>query len=188
MSTDITLYLNTVIHDVPSFVMNTDIFKTPEPAYISVLILLCQWFSQLFALLVLSVIHFIAVFSPAKFRSILPKHMWITNLLIIVIAILLIVPMFTPYCGYTYVTESHVWMHDTRKPYTYIWRACNFVLQGVCVILVACVDAMIIWKISTLRTVGTKTNETVPSSGATVVLETSVYSATGAAKPVFYWR
>ncbi|VDO45669.1 unnamed protein product [Haemonchus placei] len=122
MSTDITVYLNTVIHDVPSFVMNTDIFKTPEPAYVSVLIILCQWFSQLFALLVLSVLHFIAVFSPAKFRSILPWHMWITNLFIVAIGVLLAVPMFTPYCGYTYVTENHVWMHDTSKPYTYIWR------------------------------------------------------------------
>nr|CDJ81608.1 Protein C15H9.3 [Haemonchus contortus] len=172
MSMDIASYLNTVIHDVPSFAMDTDIFKTPEQAYVSVLIMLCQWFSQLFALLVLSVLHFIAVFSPAKFRSILPRHMWITNFFIIVIGILLTVPMFTPYCGFSYVTGSHVWMYDASKPYTYIWRACNFVLQGVCVVVVACVGAVIIWKIRTIRTVVTLRNNTVPSSRANVVLET----------------
>uniref|UniRef100_A0A7I4YY35 G_PROTEIN_RECEP_F1_2 domain-containing protein n=1 Tax=Haemonchus contortus TaxID=6289 RepID=A0A7I4YY35_HAECO len=172
MSMDIAAYLNTVIHDVPSFIMDTDIFKTPEPAYVSVLIILCQWFSQLFALLALSVLHFIAIFSPAKFRSILPRHMWITNFFIIVIGILLTVPMFTPYCGFSYVTEGHVWMYDTSKPYTYVWRVCNFVLQGVCVVVVACVGAVIIWKIRTIRTVVTLRNNTVPSSRANVVLET----------------
>nr|CDJ81610.1 Protein C15H9.3 [Haemonchus contortus] len=172
MSTDITVYLNTVIHDVPSFVMNTDIFKTPELAYVSVLFILCQWFSQLFALLILSVLHFIAVFSPAKFRLILPRHIWITNFFIIVIGTLLTVPMFTPCCGYSYMTGSHVWAFDTSKPFTYVWRACNYVFQAVCVVVVVCVDAVIIWKIRTLRIVGTKRNGTFPSSRVAVTLET----------------
>ncbi|VDO87264.1 unnamed protein product [Haemonchus placei] len=134
--------------------------------------ILCQWFSQLFALLILSALHFIAVFSPAKFRLILPRHMWITNFFIIVIGILLTAPTFTPYCGYAYMTESHVWADDKSKPYTYIWRRCNLSLQAVCVIVLACVDAVIIWKIRTLRIVGTKRNDIVPSSRITVPLET----------------
>ncbi|XGW05574.1 hypothetical protein V3C99_016160 [Haemonchus contortus] len=172
MGMDVIAYLNTVIHDVPSFIMDTDIFKTKEPAYVSVLIILCQWFSQLFALMVLSIIHFIAVFSPAKFRSILPKHMRIINVFIVIIAVLFAAPMFTPYCGFAYLTESHVWFLDASKPYSYVWRICNLVLQAVWVVVVAFVDAIIIWKIRTLRAVGTKRNFAVPYPGATIVMET----------------
>ncbi|KAK5973226.1 hypothetical protein GCK32_002048 [Trichostrongylus colubriformis] len=60
-------------------------------------------------------------------------------------------PLFTPYCGFCYFNEGHFWGFDSRKPYTYIYINCNLVLQGVCAVVVACVDVLIIWKIRKVR-------------------------------------
>ncbi|VDO24266.1 unnamed protein product [Haemonchus placei] len=87
MGLDIAKYLNTMIHDVPSYFMDDDLFKTPQQAYLSTLIIVLQWYSQLFALLVLSVLHFIAAFSPANFRTISSRHMHMINLFLVLIGI-----------------------------------------------------------------------------------------------------
>ncbi|VDO24270.1 unnamed protein product [Haemonchus placei] len=168
MGMDIAVYLNTVLHDVPSFFLDTDIFKTAEQAYLSILILCCQWFTQLFALLVLSVLHFIAVFSPAKFRTLLPRHMQMINLGIVLIGILFTVPLFTPYCGYTYLVQGHFWYFDMSKPYTFMYWSVNLVLQVICAAVVACVDTIIIWRICMIRRVATK-RKAFTSSTATIV-------------------
>ncbi|XGW05560.1 hypothetical protein V3C99_016151 [Haemonchus contortus] len=174
MSMDIAVYLNTVIHDVPSFAMDTDIFETREEAYISVLLLHLQWFSQLFALLVLAALHFMAVFTPTKFRTVLPRHMQMTNIFIVLIGILLTVPMFTPYCGFTYLVHSHYWYLDLSKPYSYLYQNLNLALQTMCAVVVACADAVIIWKIRTLRIVAANKHKiTVPPTAA-AMLETII--------------
>ncbi|KAK6025957.1 hypothetical protein OSTOST_08127, partial [Ostertagia ostertagi] len=152
MAMDAALYLNTVIHDVPSFFLGTDIFGDRDLTYISVLIMGCQWFSQLFVLLVLSVIHFIAVFSPALFRTLLPTHIQMINFGIVLISILFTVPLLTPYFGYSYVTQGHYWYYDMSKPYTYIYWTLNLILQVICAVVVVCVDTVIIWKVWLLQT------------------------------------
>ncbi|KAK6014890.1 hypothetical protein OSTOST_19717 [Ostertagia ostertagi] len=88
MAMDVAVYIINIVHDVPSFALDTDVFKAPELTYVAVLILCCQWFGQLFVLLVLSVLHFIAVFSPANFRTLLPIHMQMINIAIVIIGVL----------------------------------------------------------------------------------------------------
>ncbi|XGW05569.1 hypothetical protein V3C99_016157 [Haemonchus contortus] len=174
MGTDIAVYFNTVIHDVPSFAMDTDVFKTREEAFISVLLLFLQWFSQLFALLVLAALHFMAVFTPAKFRTFLPRHMRIINLSIVLIAILFTAPMFTPYCGFTYLVHSHYWYLDFSKPYSYLYQKLNLALQTIVAVVVACADIIIIWKIRMLRVVAANKRATPSPLTAAIVLETVV--------------
>ncbi|KAK5985097.1 hypothetical protein GCK32_002563 [Trichostrongylus colubriformis] len=151
MTMDVAVYLNTAIHDVPSFAVDSDIFGDSKLFYISILILCIQWFTQLFALLMLTVLHFIAVFSPARFRRLLPVHIQIVNLVIVCIGVLLSVPVLTPFCGYIYVIQGHYWYFDMSKPYTDVYQVFNLVLQVICAIAVACVDIIIIWKIYMVR-------------------------------------
>ncbi|XGW11379.1 hypothetical protein V3C99_012688 [Haemonchus contortus] len=151
MSFDIAMYLNTIVHDVPSYFMDEDLFKTPQQAYLSALSIALQWYIQLFALLVLSVLHFIAVFFPANFRTISSRHMHMINLFIVFIGILLSVPMFTPCCGYSYNVQSHNWLFDFNKPYSYVWMVWNIVLQIICAVVIAVADIAIIWKIRLIR-------------------------------------
>ncbi|VDO24268.1 unnamed protein product [Haemonchus placei] len=148
MSLDIVVYCNTIIHDVPSFFMDKDLFKTPQQAYLSTLFIVVQWYCQLFALLVLSVLHFIAAFFPANFRAISSRHMHMINLFVVLISILLSVPMYTSCCGYSYVVQSHNWFFDMSKPYSHIWWIWNLT---ICALVVAGVDIAIIWKIRVLR-------------------------------------
>ncbi|XGW05572.1 hypothetical protein V3C99_016159, partial [Haemonchus contortus] len=172
MGMDIAGYFNTVIHDVPSFAMGTDIFETREEAFLSVLVLFLEWYSQLFALLVLAALHFMAVFTPAKFRTILPRHMGMINLLIVLTGILFSVPMLTPYCGFTYLVHNHYWYYDLSKPYSYLYRNFNLALQTMCAVVVACADTVIIWKIRMLRIVAANKHTTTSPPTATVTLET----------------
>ncbi|VDO24256.1 unnamed protein product [Haemonchus placei] len=111
MGTDIAVYLNTVIHDVPSFAMDTDVFK---------------------------------------------------------------IPMFTPYCGFTYLVHSHYWYLDLSKPYSYLYQSLNLVLQTAVAVVVACADIVIIWKIRMLRIVAANKHTTTLPPRATVMLETVV--------------
>ncbi|VDO24264.1 unnamed protein product [Haemonchus placei] len=175
MGTDIAVYLNTIFHDVPSFFMDADLFKTPEQAYISMLFLHLQWFSQLFTLLVLSALHFIAAFFPVKFRAILPQHMRMINLLIVFIGILLTVPTYTPYCGFSYIVEGHYWFFDLNKPYSHLYWSCNIILQAICAIVVVCADIAIIWKIRMLRIAVTKKHTSSFLSTIDTVMETVSY-------------
>ncbi|KAK6759173.1 hypothetical protein RB195_016405 [Necator americanus] len=59
---DIGVYLNTILHDVPSFSLNTDI-SPPWIQNISVLILCMQWFSQL---LFFSIVNGSCLMRPRK--------------------------------------------------------------------------------------------------------------------------
>ncbi|RCN48034.1 hypothetical protein ANCCAN_05860 [Ancylostoma caninum] len=88
MVMDIVVYMNTILHDIPSFITNTD-FSVAGLRYVSVLILCSQWFSQLLFLPVLSVIHFLAIFSPTKFRSIANKHVYGANIAIVMFGFLM---------------------------------------------------------------------------------------------------
>uniref|UniRef100_A0A7I4YX82 G_PROTEIN_RECEP_F1_2 domain-containing protein n=1 Tax=Haemonchus contortus TaxID=6289 RepID=A0A7I4YX82_HAECO len=156
MGFDIAAFLNTIIHDVPSYIMDEDLYKTPQQAYLSALSIVLQWYSQLFALVVLSVLHFIAAFYPTNFRTISLRHMHMINLFIVLVSILLAVPMFTPWCGYSYSIQSHNWFFDLSKPYSYVWWIWNIVLQTICAVVMAGADVAIIWKIRVLRIAVTK--------------------------------
>ncbi|KAK5973224.1 hypothetical protein GCK32_002046, partial [Trichostrongylus colubriformis] len=151
MGLDILEYLNYIIHDIPSYTLDMDIFQNTEVIYVSILILCCQWFAQLFVLLALSLIHFIAIFFPSQFRTISAKSIYVVNLIIIAIGIFLSIPLLTPYCGFAYNPQGHYWSFDMSKPYTYIYKSFNNLLQIVCVVAVVLVDIIIIWKIYQLR-------------------------------------
>ncbi|VDO24261.1 unnamed protein product [Haemonchus placei] len=174
MGFDIAMYLNTIIHDVPSYFMDEDLYKTPQPAYLSALSIVLEWYSQLFALLVLSVLHFIAAFYPTNFRAISSRHMHMINLSIVLVSVLLAVPMFTPWCGYSYNIQSHNWFFDLSKPYSYVWWIWNIVLQTICAVVMAGADVAIIWKIRVLRIAVTKKHisSSVPTTSTTTETRT----------------
>lgn len=113
MAMDIPVYLITMFHDVPSFILKRDILpckyqqKKPDRTYdvtnnlhfariisdevvkdVAVLFLCGQWFSQLFVLLALSFIHFVAVFAPSRFRGITPKNITTINIMIVAVGLL----------------------------------------------------------------------------------------------------
>ncbi|XGW05559.1 hypothetical protein V3C99_016150 [Haemonchus contortus] len=176
MSLDVAVYFNTIIHDVPSFFMDHDLFKTPQQAYLSTLFIVVQWYCQLFALLALSVLHFIAAFFPANFRTISSRHMHMINTFIVLISILLAVPMYTPCCGYSYIVQSHNWFFDMSKPYSHIWWIWNLVLQTICAVVVAGVDVAIIWKIRMLRIAVTKKHISSSIPNVDTVMETRAHS------------
>ncbi|KAK6052718.1 hypothetical protein COOONC_09777 [Cooperia oncophora] len=129
MVMDIAAYLTLLGHDLPSFIMSTDVSPHPFVTYLMVVIMFVEWFTQLFVLLILSVIHALAVFTPFQFRTFSSGKMRIVNAVMMVVALSLTVPLFTPYCGYYYYTEGHFWAWDSEKPYHYIYSICNLVLQ-----------------------------------------------------------
>ncbi|KAK6055884.1 hypothetical protein COOONC_06611 [Cooperia oncophora] len=129
MVMDIAAFLTVLGHDLPSFIMDSDVSPDHLVNYFLVMIIYLQWFTQLFVLLVLSVIHSLAVFTPTQFRTFSSGNMKMTNAVIMIVALLLTVPVLTPYCGYYYSTEGHFWGWDLKKPYTYIYVKCNLVLQ-----------------------------------------------------------
>ncbi|VDO73838.1 unnamed protein product [Heligmosomoides polygyrus] len=151
MAMDIPVYLITMFHDVPSFILKRDILPYEVVKDVAVLFLCGQWFSQLFVLLALSFIHFVAVFAPSRFRGITPKNITTINIMIVAVGLLFTVPMYTPYCGYAFFTDGYIWYFDMSKPYTYVYWTINIVLQVLCVIAIACVDGLILWKICNLR-------------------------------------
>ncbi|KAK5973223.1 hypothetical protein GCK32_002045 [Trichostrongylus colubriformis] len=138
--------------------------SAPQAAYVSIIIRCCQWFGQLFVLLVLSFIHFYAVFFPTHFRAITTRNISAVNVSILVTGLLLTIPLLTPYCGYAYYVNGHYWTFDMSKPYTYIYCIFNIVLQIASVAVVALVDLIIIWKIHRLRSSLTASNRNAFSS------------------------
>ncbi|KAK5984653.1 hypothetical protein GCK32_017995 [Trichostrongylus colubriformis] len=169
MSLDVLVYLNNVIHDIPSYALDRDIFETPQAAYVSIIIRCCQWFGQLFVLLVLSFIHFYAVFFPTHFRAITRSKIFAVNVSILVTGLLLTIPLLTPYCGYAYYVTGDYWAFDMSKSYTYIYWIFNIVLQIASVAVVALVDLIIIWKIYHLRSSSTVSNRNAFSSTVALV-------------------
>ncbi|KAK5980279.1 hypothetical protein GCK32_011408 [Trichostrongylus colubriformis] len=129
MVMDIAAYLNVLIFDFPSLILDIDVTVGAPMEYLLVSIAFGQWFTQLFVLFVLSVIHAVAVFSPARFMAFTPDTMRMVNIMIVVIDIILIAPIFTPYCGYYYSTQGHFWRVDRERPYSYIYLNCNSILQ-----------------------------------------------------------
>ncbi|KAK5973227.1 hypothetical protein GCK32_002049 [Trichostrongylus colubriformis] len=147
MLMDMAAYLVLAIHDLPGLHMDVNLFSGTSVNNFFVLIILMQWYTQLFLLLVLSVIHAVAVFYPARFRLFSSKHVKVIIVIIIVVDIGLAVPLFTGYCGFYYSVDEHFWTFDPDKPYSYIYFYCNLLIQGVCVVIVVCVDVLIIWKL-----------------------------------------
>ncbi|VDM67491.1 unnamed protein product [Strongylus vulgaris] len=150
MILDVAVHFVTIFHDVPSYFLNQD-FSTVGTTYVYVLILCLQWFAQLLFLPLLSIIHFLAIFSPAKFRKASHRHFACANAVVILLALILTAPHFTKYSGYTYLLPGHFWYFDFAKPYSYIYQHLNVTLQIICVVFVVVADTLIIWKICSLR-------------------------------------
>ncbi|VDN25338.1 unnamed protein product [Cylicostephanus goldi] len=68
MVVDMFLYLNIMLHDLPSFIMDRDISK--ETQFLSVIVNCTEWFVQLLMLPLLSIMHFVAIYWPTIFRGI----------------------------------------------------------------------------------------------------------------------
>ncbi|WKY13926.1 hypothetical protein Q1695_004620 [Nippostrongylus brasiliensis] len=151
MIMDTAVYVNTIVHDVPSYALRRDVFPNRIAASISVLILCVQWFSQLFVLLFLSIFHFIAVFCSSHFRRITSGNIVTVNIVIVAIGISLTVPLYTKYCGFVFNTGGYFWYFDPSKPYNHIYVIFNFALQIACGAVVILADGLIIYKIVRLR-------------------------------------
>ncbi|KAL6743531.1 hypothetical protein Aduo_016559 [Ancylostoma duodenale] len=60
-------------------------------------------------------------------------------------------PLFSPYCGYTYIVNGHYWYFDFDKPYTFLYSRINIILQVVCLCVVIPADVLIIYKLYKLQ-------------------------------------
>ncbi|KAK5969219.1 hypothetical protein GCK32_011876 [Trichostrongylus colubriformis] len=106
-----------------------------------------QYYTQLFVLLVISVIHVVAVFYPVKFRAFSYKDVQMIDFIIVAVAVVGTVPSFTVYCDFYYSVFDHIWMWDPKKPCTDVYKYSALLLQSVCMVIVVCADVLIIWKL-----------------------------------------
>ncbi|CAJ0588927.1 unnamed protein product [Cylicocyclus nassatus] len=60
-------------------------------------------------------------------------------------------PLFTKYCGFTYLIPGHYWYFDFAKPYTYLYQHFNEILQITCGVFVLVSDMCIICRILRVR-------------------------------------
>ncbi|CAJ0588275.1 unnamed protein product [Cylicocyclus nassatus] len=150
MLLDVCVFLNTIAHDVPSYILQKDITTTLTTEAATVL-LSVQWFFQLFLLPVLSVIHLLAVFAPLNFRRISRKDTLVCIIVILLISASMTAPLFTSCCGYAYFIPGHYWHFDFAKPYTYIYNDVNIVLQVTCVGIMLVIDILIVYKVYKLQ-------------------------------------
>ncbi|KAK5984041.1 hypothetical protein GCK32_017338 [Trichostrongylus colubriformis] len=88
MLMDMAAYLVVVIHDLPSLHLDVNLFSGTSVNNFFVLIIPMQYFTQLFVLLAISVIHAVAVFYPAKFRAFSSKDVRMINVIIVVVAVI----------------------------------------------------------------------------------------------------
>ncbi|CAJ0602777.1 unnamed protein product [Cylicocyclus nassatus] len=148
MVMDIAIYIIAIVHDVPSYALEKDFSRTTQ---VFVLILCLQWFAHLLFLPLLSVIHLIAIFSPARFRKASYRHFTNANIAVVIISLLITAPLYSKYCGYTYLISDHYWYFDYSLPYTYLYQRLNQLLQIIFGLFVFTADIVIIWKIFRLR-------------------------------------
>ncbi|KAK5970662.1 hypothetical protein GCK32_003941 [Trichostrongylus colubriformis] len=131
MLMDMAAYLVVVIHDLPSLHLNVNLFSGTYVNNFFVLIMFVQFYTQLFVLLVLSIIHAVAVFYPAKFRAFSSKNVQMIDVIIVVVAVVGSVPIFTVYCDFIYSVNDLTWTLDIKKPCTKIYHGYGLLLQEV---------------------------------------------------------
>ncbi|KAK5965872.1 hypothetical protein GCK32_004528 [Trichostrongylus colubriformis] len=121
MLMDMAVYLVVVIHDLPSLHLDVNLFSGTPVNNFFVLVMFVQYYTQLLVLLVLSIIHAVAVFYPAKFRAFSSEDVQMIDVIIDVVAVVWTVPFFTVCCDFYYSVDDHIWMLDTKIPCTDDW-------------------------------------------------------------------
>ncbi|GMR60433.1 hypothetical protein PMAYCL1PPCAC_30628, partial [Pristionchus mayeri] len=116
------------IHDIPDEVAGKELFGIVSVTV--VLIVQCiRWFAQLLALPILSILHFLSLYKPVRFRKLRLMHGYSIIVLFLSVSVLLTIPLLTTCCGFTYYVEGAFWAFDFGKPGTALYTQLNLILQ-----------------------------------------------------------
>ncbi|CAI4232883.1 unnamed protein product [Auanema sp. JU1783] len=150
--TEFVQFLVVIPHDIITYFNPKAFYPEDSVQYIlSVVIQSIAWFAQLVFLPVFSILHFVAIYYPILFRKLSSGIFTAIIGSCYLITIILTIPLFTSCCGYKYYPDDRTWFFDFTKPYTFVYRTINNVLQITSLVIMILCDVVIILKLIKIK-------------------------------------